>query len=173
MKFDPRLRAELNLIQFDLVWSKLVQFDPIWSSLIQFDPIWSKAIYFNPIWSNISNMIQFDQNKTKIYKCLNPNPNNNKNNKVIPRIALLAIKNWFFFSKNNHFLFTERLVLVAGRMGCSTNPKLLWKILLLRHIVGYFHSWLGIFNAQGVPFHPAIVFSFSLDFLLNPFWDNV
>ena len=36
-------------------------------------------------------MIQFDQNKTKIYKCLNPN-NNNKNNKVIPRIALLAIK---------------------------------------------------------------------------------
>ena len=31
-------------------------------------------------------MIQFDQNKTKIYKYLNPN-NKTENNKVVPRIA--------------------------------------------------------------------------------------
>ena len=47
-------------------------------------------------------MIQFDQNKTKIYKCLNPNNNKNKNNnKVIPRIALLAIKKYKMYGTVN------------------------------------------------------------------------
>ena len=37
-----------------------------------------------------------------------------------------------FFSRKNHFLFTEQRFLVARKIGCSTTPKLLWKILLLR-----------------------------------------
>ena len=28
-----------------------------------------------------------------------------------------------FFSQNNHFLFTKQLFLMAGKIGCISNPK--------------------------------------------------
>ena len=51
-------------------------------------------------------------------------------------------KKYLFFPQKYHFSFTERPDLVAGKIGYSNNPKLLWKILLLRPTVGDFHSWL-------------------------------
>ena len=50
-------------------------------------------------------------------------------------------KKWFF-SQKNHFLFTEQPFLMAGKIGCIANPKLLWNILLLRPDVEDFKTWL-------------------------------
>ena len=47
-----------------------------------------------------------------------------------------------FFLQKDLFSFSEQVVLVVRKIGCSNNPKLLWKILLLRPTVGDFHSWL-------------------------------
>ena len=49
-------------------------------------------------------------------------------------------KKWFF-SQNNHFLFTEQVDSVAGKMCYSNTPKSIWKILLLRPTIRDFHSW--------------------------------
>ena len=40
-------------------------------------------------------------------------------------------KKWIF-SQRNYFLFSEQCFFLAGKIGCSTTPKLFWKILLLR-----------------------------------------
>ena len=40
-------------------------------------------------------------------------------------------KKWFL-SQKDHFLFTEQPFLMARKIGCISNPKLLWNILLLR-----------------------------------------
>ena len=47
-----------------------------------------------------------------------------------------------FFSQKNHFLFAEQPFLMAGKIGCTTNPKLHWNILLLHPNVKDFKTWL-------------------------------
>ena len=52
---------------------------------------------------------------------------------------------------------------MAGKIGCITNPKLLWNILLLRPDVEDFKTWLFCIS-KGSPFARV------LTFYLNPFW---
>ena len=59
-------------------------------------------------------------------------------------------KKWFF-SQKNHFLFTEQVDSVAGKMCYSNTPKSIWKILLLRPTIGDFHSWF-FWTPLGSPF---------------------
>ena len=59
-------------------------------------------------------------------------------------------KKWFF-SQKNHFLFTEQVDSVAGKMCYSNTPKWIWKILLLRPTIGDFHSWF-FWTPWGSPF---------------------
>ena len=58
-------------------------------------------------------------------------------------------KKWFF-SQKNHFLFTEKPFLMAGKIGCISNPKLLWNILLLRPNVEDFKT-LVFCTSMGSP----------------------
>ena len=57
----------------------------------------------------------------------------------------------WFFSQKNHFLFTEQVDSVAGKMCYSNTPKWIWKILLLRPTIGDFHSWF-FWTPLGSPF---------------------
>ena len=51
-----------------------------------------------------------------------------------------------FFSHKNRFLFSERPVFVCRKMSCSSNPKLVWNILILRPT-----AWL-FWMPRGFPF---------------------
>ena len=64
-------------------------------------------------------------------------------------------KKWFF-PQNNHFLFTEQHFLMAGKIGCITNPKLLWNILLLLPMWKILKH--GFLYLKEVPFDGVIVF---------------
>ena len=58
-------------------------------------------------------------------------------------------KKWFF-SQNNHFLFTEQSIFMAGKISCSNNPNLFWQILLLRPTVEDFETWV-FWTPRGSP----------------------
>ena len=46
------------------------------------------------------------------------------------------------FSQNNHFLFTEKSILMTRKVSCSNNLNLFWQILLLRPKVKDFETWV-------------------------------
>ena len=80
-------------------------------------------------------------------------------------------KKWFF-SQKNHFLFTERAILVSRKGRSSNNPKRFWYILLLCPDVGDFKTWLFC-TSIGFLMTPWQSFSWRLTFYSNPFWDTV
>ena len=86
-------------------------------------------------------------------------------------LTWLENKKWFF-SQKNHFLFSERPVLVGLKMGYSNIPKLLWIFMLLRPNVQDFH--LSLFRLpRGSPLTLHWSFAPVLTFYPNLFWDSV